>query len=47
MEKTWEHSTLMKLFVSSILAVWLNIQPVESANKAVSYFYPSPNKIEI
>ena len=46
MEKTWKYSTLMKIFVLFILTIWMNIHPADAADRAVSYFYPTPKNIE-
>ena len=46
MEKTREYPTLMNIIVVLLLAICLNIQTVNAADRAVSYYYPAPNNIE-
>jgi hypothetical protein len=46
MEKTWEYSTLMRLVVIFLLAIWLNIKTGTAADRDVSYYYPAPNNME-
>jgi hypothetical protein len=46
MEKTREHSTLIKALLVSFVAFWVLAPVVEAADRHAGYYYPTPKKFE-